>query len=156
MGSNLGDRKNNLVQAVESIEATIGPVQQKSHIYLTEAWGMNGQPDFYNQVVSLVTSESANALLAILQEIESNIGRKRIVKWEARIIDIDILFYGDLIVRTQTLRIPHPLIPKRNFALIPLLELVPDLVHPVLDKTIQELYIESLDPLEVLMLDTNG
>jgi len=117
---------------------------------------MNGQPDFYNQVVSLVTSESANALLAILQEIESNIGRKRIVKWEARIIDIDILFYGDLIVRTQTLRIPHPLIPKRNFALIPLLELVPDLVHPVLDKTIQELYIESLDPLEVLMLDTNG
>lgn len=145
-----------MLDAVSAINHSVGNVIQKSHMYLTEAWGKSGQPDFYNQVVLVETPLNSIQVLEKLLEIEKQLGRERFVKWEARIIDIDILFFADLVVDSERLKLPHPLIPKRNFTLIPLMELAPHLVHPTLGKTIQELYIASLDPLEVLMLDTNG
>jgi 2-amino-4-hydroxy-6-hydroxymethyldihydropteridine diphosphokinase len=156
LGSNLGDRGKNLDDAVSAIDHSVGKVVQKSHFYLTEAWGKSGQPDFYNQVILVETIWNPLQVLDRLLEIEKGLGRERFVKWEARLIDIDILFCGDLVMDSERLKLPHPLIAKRNFTLVPLLELAPDLVHPTLGKTIQELYIETLDPLEVLMLDTNG
>lgn len=156
LGSNLGDRGKNLDDAAAAIDHSIGEVVQKSHLYLTEAWGKSRQPDYYNQVILVETVFNPEQVLDSLLEIEKALGRQRFVKWEARLIDIDILFFGDLVIDSERLKLPHPLIAKRNFTLVPLLELAPDLVHPTLGKTIQELYIATLDPLEVLMLDTNG
>ena len=156
LGSNLGDRSKNLLRAREKIEATVGKIVQTSHVYLTEAWGKEGQPDFCNQVLKISTHKKPLDLLKDLLAIETVLGRNRQVKWEPRIIDIDILFYNDEICQNKVLHLPHPLIPKRNFVIIPLMEICPELVHPILDKTIEELYIESDDPLEVLMIDSHG
>ena len=125
LGSNLGDRFNHLVNARNLLTADCGRLISQSAIYLSKAWGIENQADFYNQVVVIMTKMSARELLIKILEIESEIGRSRELKWGARIIDIDILFYADAVIETADLTVPHPRIAERNFTLVPLMELSP-------------------------------
>jgi len=148
LGSNMDDRKSNLEEA----KMQLGGVIASSSIYITAAWGNEKQPDFYNQVIKIDSRLSPQALLEDILKVEKNIGRVRLEKWGPRIIDIDILFYKADIINTSTLTIPHPEIQNRRFALTPLAELAPSLVHPVLKKTIVQLLEECKDPLPVKRL----
>ena len=149
LGTNLGNRKENLENAFQSIAQHIGPVEVISSLYETEAWGETEQPMFLNQVLKVKTDLSPEELLHHTQTIEQQMGRVRLRKWGERIIDIDILYYHDQIIHTQNLKIPHPGIPHRRFTLVPLCEIVPEAVHPELHKTQQELLNECTDLLKV-------
>lgn len=148
-GSNQGDQARNLNTAKSKVELTAGKIVSASSVYKTEAWGKTNQPDFYNQVVELSTTHSPEVLLDKLLLIEQGMGRERKEKWGARLIDIDILFFGNQIHQSASLTLPHPLIPTRRFTLIPLVEIAPDLLHPVLHQSMQELLEACLDPLLV-------
>ncbi|MFK8104439.1 MAG: 2-amino-4-hydroxy-6-hydroxymethyldihydropteridine diphosphokinase [Saprospiraceae bacterium] len=153
LGSNIGDRLHHLRAAKAQIAERIGPISQYSKYYETEAWGLTDQADFINQAIGVQTELSPEALLDTVLSIEENLGRERKEKWSARLIDIDIIFYGDQIVQSERLAIPHPHLHQRNFVLIPMLEIAGDWMHPQLLQTIEELYLTSKDPLEVIMLD---
>lgn len=153
LGSNIGDRSLNLKLAREAVELSIGRIIQASAVYLTAPWGMSEQPPFYNQVIRVKTSMEPENLLSRIQEIEKKMGRERIVKWDKRIIDIDILFYDRLVYQSDRLQIPHPWLERRNFVLVPLAEIAPEWVHPVLHKPIRELLEISPDTLEVKPLE---
>ncbi len=148
-GSNLGDRRANLQTAMEACMERLGPVKACSAVYVTEAWGVQDQPAFLNQVLQVETSTPPLEVLETLLDIEQAMGRKRVVKWRERIIDIDLLFYGEILLQTPKLTLPHPYIAERNFVLAPLAEIAPDFQHPVHEKTILELYENSPDPLKV-------
>ena len=156
LGSNMGNKVENLTRAVSLINAFIGVVVQESVIYHSEPWGKPDQADFVNQVVCVETSLTPFQVLDSIQNIESGFGRKRAIKWGKRIIDIDILFYDELIVDEPMLKIPHPYISSRNFVLKPLYEIAPYFVHPVFSKTIKELYLESKDQSLVTELESNN
>lgn len=153
-GSNMGDRVVYLNQAIELLNKEAGFISNSSSLYETRAWGKEDQPDFLNQALQLETELSPDQLLEVLLRIEEKIGRERSKKWEARVIDIDILFYDNLVVESDHLNIPHKHLHERNFTLIPMLEIAPELEHPVFSKTIEELYWASKDPLEVYLLET--
>jgi len=155
LGSNMGNKAQNLKDAIQLIEKNISKIVQKSSVYETEPWGNSDQDSFYNQAVLLHSSIAPNELLQKCQAIELQLGRDREKeqKWSSRTIDIDILIYGNQIINTPNLKVPHPELPNRNFALIPLMELLPEFEHPELKKPIDELYFESLDELEVLKLE---
>ncbi len=138
LGTNLGDRMVNLRLARAALPPDI-QVMIYSSIYETEPWGYPDQPPFLNQVVKAKTSLSAPALLASLKSIERNLGRRPTFRYGPRLIDLDILLYGALVLDTPMLTIPHPRLVERAFVLAPLVEIAPDLVHPVLGKTIQEI-----------------
>jgi len=148
-GGNIGDRLMNLQQSCRKIEKEAGKVLKKSAIYETAAWGLTAQNAFLNQVLLISTTLAADELLQTLLHIEQQSGRKRTVKMGPRIIDIDILFYNNEIISTPDLTVPHPQIANRRFVLIPLNEIAPDFVHPVLQKTIEELLEICPDKLEV-------
>jgi 2-amino-4-hydroxy-6-hydroxymethyldihydropteridine diphosphokinase len=154
LGSNQGDKRANIQRAIAQIDRLAGQVVRHSSLYQTEAWGKEDQDDFINQAVEMETTFSPLELLSLLLDIEKEIGRVRREKWEARIIDIDILFYGMQVVDEPNLQIPHPHFQKRNFAILPLLEIAPDFVHPKLQLTIEEIYLQSKDPLDVILLDS--
>ncbi|MEJ0032240.1 MAG: 2-amino-4-hydroxy-6-hydroxymethyldihydropteridine diphosphokinase [Bacteroidota bacterium] len=147
LGSNLGDRLHHLKEATDRL----GDVVASSSVYVTAAWGKTDQPEFYNQVVEVDTKLTPEKLLDRIQEIEIELGRKRIEKWGPRVIDIDILFFKDIIIKKDKLVIPHPEIQNRRFTLIPLHELT-NRTHPVLKKTISQLLEECKDPLPVTRL----
>lgn len=138
LGSNLGDRELNLLRAVGEIGKLPGSrVTALSGFYETEPVGGVEQPDFVNAVLKLETSLSPRQLLASLQRIETDVFRRvRTVQWGPRTIDLDILFYGDLVLTEDGLIIPHPRLHERRFVLHPLAEIAPDLVHPVLGMTV--------------------
>lgn len=152
IGSNLGNRSLQLQDACRLIELFVGHILLKSSIYETEPWGVSKQPTFYNQVVQVQTNLSPQDLLVTLLQIEEKLGRERFQKWDARKIDLDILYFGNLVVNTPNLKIPHAEIPNRRFTLIPLAEIAPDEVHPLLHKTNQELLNLCKDNLEVRKL----
>ena len=154
LGSNIGDRNENLLLARHQLALHCGELLKRSGVYLSKSWGVDQQPDYYNQVLELSTTRSPEELLDCILEIESNLGRIRKKKWSSRIIDIDILFYQQSIIDLPVLQIPHPRIAERNFTLVPLMEIAPLLVHPVLGITIEELYLHSPDTLEVLMIES--
>ena len=137
-GSNLGDRLGALKSAAELLAPKVR-VMKASKVYETPPWGYEDQPAFLNQVLQVETELDPPALLKFLKRIEKKLGRKASFLYGPRAIDLDILFYDDLIYSTDTLQIPHPLASERAFVLIPLLEIAPDFVHPVLGKTIKEL-----------------
>lgn len=155
LGGNIGNRKENLQNALSNIEKEIGKVIKISSIYETEPWGNPNQASFYNQVIAIATSLSPTELLDKLLSIEMKMGRERNkqTKWEKRIIDIDILFYNEEVINTAMLIIPHPRLHERNFTLKPLLEIAPKLFHPVLKKSIEELFNDSTDGLAVHKLN---
>lgn len=148
-GSNMGDKAANLATALELIELYVGDLVQVSAVYRTAAWGKEDQPEFLNQAMSIDTKLEPETLLLAVMEIEQKMGRQRRIRWGERLIDIDILFYGQLISHSQRLTIPHPFIQERNFVLQPLLEIAPDLIHPVFQKSIRELAAACPDPLGV-------
>lgn len=150
LGGNLGDKEQNLQQAIDLIVQKAGPTPKRSAIFITKAWGKENQPDFYNKAVCLHTKLEATELLTVLLGIEEQLGRTRSGdKWQERTIDIDILFYNDAIIDLPDLKIPHPRLQDRKFVLAPLFQIAPELSHPVLKKSIQELLTDCKDPLEV-------
>lgn len=138
LGTNLGDRKQNISKAIEAISLKMS-ISKQSSLYETTAWGYTNQPDFLNQVIQVETNLSPLRLLNFLKKTEVKLGRVENFRYGPRLIDIDILFYDDLIKTTSRLQIPHPRIPERAFVLVPLNEIAPGYVHPVLKKTIAEL-----------------
>lgn len=148
-GGNLGDRHANLALAADLIDQKCGRILRRSNLYETAAWGIEAQPDFLNQVLELETSLDPETLLDILLEIEREMGRIRGEKFGPRIIDLDILLYGDLIIKTNDLEIPHPRMAERRFVLEPLNELIGLSIHPVTELSIREMLIACTDPLEV-------
>ncbi len=152
LGSNEGNRQQWLSDAVRHIEASCGRIMNRSSIYTTAAWGIEEQPDFLNIAIAIDTELSASDLLQEILSIEKLLGRERKVKWGQRTIDIDILFFGNEIIDRPELKVPHPFIQDRRFALAPMNEIAPDLVHPVFNKTIAQLLRDCPDPLEVAVL----
>jgi 2-amino-4-hydroxy-6-hydroxymethyldihydropteridine diphosphokinase len=148
-GGNMGNREKNLATAKRLITERAGKVTRASALYETAAWGKTDQPSFYNQALEVETSIPPKDLLNLLLEIEKKLGRQRDEKYGPRIIDIDILLYGDQICNDPQLRIPHPELQNRRFALTPLAEIGPGLVHPVFKKSITELLAICTDTLEV-------
>jgi len=149
IGGNMGDRFNYLRQAKDAIGKNAGKILETSAIYETEAWGLTNQDKFLNQALKIDTQLNPKDLLHCLLQIEESLGRKREVKYGPRIIDIDILFYGNEIVSTPHLKIPHPEIQNRRFALQCLQDIAPTFCHPVLHKTIRQLLADCADPLVV-------
>lgn len=152
LGSNLGDRMLNIRNAEDLIESAIGVIESRSGYYETAPWGKLDQQDFINSAVSLNTDDMPSELLVKIQEIEKTLGRKKLEKWGPRIIDIDIIFYADWIVKKQHLMIPHPQIHRRNFVMAPILDIEKNIMHPKLNKAIEELYLDSSDKCEVKKL----
>lgn len=150
LGSNLGEREQYLADALKLISTRIGNIFAESGIYETEAWGKTDQPGFLNIAVGVETELSALQLLESALEIEALLGRIRHEKWGARLIDIDIIFYNDEIVDLgDQLQIPHLEMQNRKFVLEPLVEIAPDLQHPVLKQTISEILKTLSDSLSV-------
>lgn len=139
LGSNMGDSQSCLKTAIENIENRISPILVSSSIYRTAAWGNTQQADFYNQVIALKSVIKAEEILDICLDIEKQMGRERKEKWAERIIDIDILFYGDDVIDYPSLKVPHPYLHMRRFTLVPLQEILPYFIHPVFHKTIDML-----------------
>ena len=152
LGSNLGNRERFLKDAIQHIEEGVAPVIKTSSVYETQSWGKTDLPDYLNQVVLLQTTLPAQQVLQKILAIEIEMGRKREEKWGSRIIDIDILFYGESIIEEPNLIVPHPQLHNRRFTLEPLEELAPEFVHPVLNKNILALKKELKDSLIVKKL----
>ena len=148
-GGNLGNRAESLKNAVAMIAENAGNVLQLSSLYETAAWGTKDQPDYLNQAMLVETGLSATALLHTLLAIEKQLGRLRQEKYDARIIDIDILFFNNDVVHTRELIIPHPHLQNRRFVLVPMAEIAPAFRHPLLQKNISELLTNCADPLDV-------
>jgi 2-amino-4-hydroxy-6-hydroxymethyldihydropteridine diphosphokinase len=139
LGSNVGDKLNFLSLSKTLIYDKIGSILLSSSIYETEPWGVDNQETYLNQVISVQTNLSPYKLLDNIHEIEKDLGRIREIHYGPRTIDIDILYYGTVILDAENLKIPHPHIQKRRFILVPLTEISPQMSHPLLKKTNQEL-----------------
>jgi 2-amino-4-hydroxy-6-hydroxymethyldihydropteridine diphosphokinase len=153
LGTNLGNRTENLSKATAAIRMFLGRVEVQSHIYETEPWGKPHQPLFYNQAIKITTPCSPLETLHLIKQVEFLLGRDRSEKWSPRIIDIDILFFDEIAIESPVLTIPHAHIADRKFTLEPLREIAPDLVHPVLHQTIAELYLTCKDELDAKPVD---
>lgn len=150
LGGNLGDRKRNLELAIQLLNKEAGKVSAVSSIYETAAWGMTEQPDFLNQAVKLETNLAPLQLLDKMLEIEQQLGRIRKDKWGERLIDIDLILFGEEIIDVENkLQVPHPHMQSRNFVMKPLAEIAPNAYHPVFGKTILEILENISDTLEV-------
>jgi len=140
LGSNLGKREKNIEKAIKLIKKIENvKIKKCSSFYKTEPVGYKDQPWFVNCVLEIETKLSAQRLLENLLEIEKKLGRKRRIKWSPRIIDLDILFYAEKIVKNKDLIIPHPRLQERKFTLVPLNEINPQIYHPRLKKTVYQL-----------------
>lgn len=147
IGGNMGDRLANLEIALTAIQEQIGTMLSASSIYETAAWGMEDQPSFLNQALLISTRLEAQELMDKLLAIELQMGRIRNIPLGPRTIDIDIIFFNNQIINSNKLVIPHPQMQKRNFVLTPLNEIAPQFVHPILNKSINQLLIECTDSL---------
>lgn len=139
MGSNLGDRETALSHAKNYLQQSGQKIICESSVHETKPWGRENQNDFLNQVIEIETEFSPRELMNLCLSIEKKMGRERKEKWGPRIIDIDILYYGNQIVNEKELMVPHPHLHERLFVLELLNEIVPDFIHPIIKKTTQEL-----------------
>lgn len=155
LGSNIGNKKDFLSRALVFIKNDAGTVISQSALYDTTPWPAqpndknNNQNNFINQAICVETALSAPQLLQCLLSIEKKLGRTRNQKWEARIIDIDILFFNSEIIQTPELIVPHPHLQERKFALIPLAEIASAFIHPVLKRSIKDILFTCNDNLVV-------
>jgi 2-amino-4-hydroxy-6-hydroxymethyldihydropteridine diphosphokinase len=146
LGSNLGNKQKNIEKAIALIAVRVGEVLALSGLYETSSWGYVSTETYLNAVAKVETGLPPSGLLAVTQVIEWKIGRKDKTvnrEYHNRLIDIDILLYDDLALQTPELTIPHPLMLQRRFVMQPLSEIAPDMLHPVLGKTMEELYRSS-------------
>jgi 2-amino-4-hydroxy-6-hydroxymethyldihydropteridine diphosphokinase len=148
LGGNKGDREDLLEKAVLELEEA-GKFMGKSSIYETEAWGGVAKGAFLNQVVQLETNLNPEQLLALIQKIEFKLGRKRDEHWGDRTMDIDILYFDQCVISNSLLQIPHPFIAQRRFVLVPLVEILPEFIHPILEKNHLKLLEECKDETKV-------
>ena len=149
LGSNVGDREQNIARAIEGLAPCGVSVTRRSSLYATEPVDLPAQSWFLNCVVEADTDLMPRQLLHVLQELEFSLGRRRLVRRGPRVIDIDILLYGVSVVRSPELEIPHPRMADRRFVLVPMRELAPALHHPVLKKTFAELLADTRDRSQV-------
>ncbi len=145
IGSNIGNRSDNCQKAIQALLNKGIRAIKVSSAYETEPWGMKEQPGFINMALEAETTLSPESLLAALKDIEKNMKRADTIRWGPRIIDLDILFYDNIILDTDEVKIPHPLMCKRDFVLLPLSEIAPHKVHPAEGKTIVQLKEELLN-----------
>lgn len=150
LGSNEGDRLAYILAAATNLESALaGHDILRSSVYQTAAWGKEDQPAFLNMAIGMRTTLSADEVLTVAKKVEAAAGRQRLVPWGQRTLDIDILFYGRHTVDTPSLTVPHPQLQHRRFALVPLAEIAPGLVHPESGKTVVELLADCEDALPV-------
>jgi 2-amino-4-hydroxy-6-hydroxymethyldihydropteridine diphosphokinase len=150
LGGNLGDKQKVFSEVRERLSLQVGTLTNQSVLYETEPWGFESDDVFWNQVIKIETRLSPEEVLLQTQQIEHELGRiRKANQYDSRIIDIDILFYGDLIIQTENLVVPHPRIQERKFALVPLSEIAPELIHPIFQKSIRQLLEECTDSLKV-------
>ena len=150
LGGNLGDKKRIFSEALALLNSRVGALTNQSSIYETEPWGFESSDLFWNQAIEIETNLSPMSVLSQTKKIEQDLGRvRKSNQYDSRLIDIDILFHGDFIHNQKDLVIPHPRLQDRKFALLPLCEIAPDLIHPVFQKTIRQLLIECTDKLNV-------
>ena len=149
LGTNLGDKEQNLRIAAQKIEERIGKVVSLSAFYATEPWGFSSENTFLNAAVCVETSLLPLQILKETQSIERELGRTRKSvdgAYADRLIDIDLLLYGDVVMNTEELVLPHPLMTERRFVMEPLAEIAPEAVHPLFHKTMRELFTSSFSP----------
>ena len=139
IGTNLGDRHKNIEDAFKNLQFYNLKIIKKSPVYETEPYGLREQPNFLNCVVEIETEEPPEELLKNFLKIEEEMGRERKIPWGPRIIDLDILFYENLIINEESLKIPHPDIENRFFVLKPLSDIAPKFIHPIFKKTIKQM-----------------
>ena len=153
LGTNLGDRLANLRAALRSLP-TVVIVIEESPVYETPPWGYEDQPDFLNMVIKAETGLDPEPLLKYLKQLEVQLGREQNFRWGPRLIDLDILFYDDLVLKTPPLVIPHQRLHERAFVLVPLADVAADYVHPVLGEFVWELLLQAdvsgIEPLSAL------
>lgn len=149
LGSNMGNSRQQLAQAIKLIKKNTGRLLRQSSVYKTAAWGNTNQPDFLNQVVVVGTKLTSEATIKSILAIEKEMGRVRTVKNAPRVIDIDILFFNKDIIKSPNLIVPHPEIQNRRFVLIPMNELSPNFKHPVFQQSIHQLLKNCKDVLDV-------
>ena len=153
IGTNLGDRESNLREAILKIEEHIGMVLKSSAVYETAPWGFDAENDFLNMVTEVSTSRTPDEIMKQILMIESMLGRDRSQdRYSSRVIDIDILLYDNLVIEQKGLKVPHRLMHERKFVLVPLCELAPDMVHPVLKKSMKVLLEECRDRSKIVKL----
>lgn len=145
IGSNLGDRMKNIEIALKKMEDYGLRIIKKSSIIETEPYGFKEQGKFLNGVILIETDLDPFELLNLLLNIEKEMGRERKIRWGPRNIDLDIIFYDDLIINTDNLKIPHPDAHNRTFVMGPLSEIDPDFVHPVLNKKVKDIYLKLIE-----------
>ena len=150
LGSNIGDRRSNLDNAIRLLELEI---VSTSSLYETEPVAFSNQPWFINQIIEVKTDLDPLELLSLCQNVENKLGRTRTISKGPRTIDIDLLFYNDAIIESHLLTLPHPGIPNRRFVLIPLDEIASNFVHPVLKRSVSELLKSTMDRSEVRRID---
>lgn len=156
LGGNLGNKQQVFANAQTRLEKQVGIISARSAIYETEPWGFESEDLFWNQVLELKTDLSPEDVLAQTQLIEKELGRiQKEKQYDSRVIDIDILFFDDHIIKTGNLTVPHPRIQERKFALVPLCEIAGDFIHPVFQKSILELLNECTDQLKVSRVDNS-
>jgi 2-amino-4-hydroxy-6-hydroxymethyldihydropteridine diphosphokinase len=153
LGSNMGNRRAHLKKAARLLDSDGDSVPNSSPVYETEPWGTTRQRHYYNQVVELATFLKPAELLEKLHRIEFICGRKHTSeRYAPRPMDIDILFYEHIILTTETLKIPHPLLHERRFVLVPITDIAPEFVHPVLGKTMNQLLTSCEDEMKVVKI----
>lgn len=146
LGSNIGNREENLTKALEMLRSTAGIRVSAVSAYINTApVGYTEQPDFLNTAAEVKTSLTAYELLAVCGYIEKKLKRERLIHWGPRTIDLDILLFGNLILNDELLTLPHPRMLEREFVLKPLNEIAPEVLHPLCNKSIRELYHDFLN-----------
>ncbi|MEZ4799322.1 MAG: 2-amino-4-hydroxy-6-hydroxymethyldihydropteridine diphosphokinase [Flavobacteriales bacterium] len=154
IGGNLGDREENLEETRDFVLFNMGDIIASSSVYQTAAWGMEGAPDFLNQVLKIETELTVEALMQEIEELEEFYGRKRSSeKYLSREMDVDILFFGDEIIESEKITVPHPRLHLRKFVLLPLNELDGKLQHPIFKKSIADLLKSCEDTSKVEVYD---